>query len=87
MVTFPTVYTDKIILRLDSVYPPALPDVYAPGGGGQVAITAIQFMPEWTLNQLFGFDFRKTAQEVTPTPTPVSSSPPGTTSPSPSPSS
>lgn len=87
VVTFPTVYTDKIILRLDSVYPPALPDVYAPGGGGQVAITAIQFMPEWTLNQLFGFDFRKTAQEVTPTPTPVSSSPPGTTSPSPSPSS
>lgn len=84
VVTFPAVYTNKVILRIDSVYPPALPDVYAPGGGGQVAITGIQFLPMWTLADLFDFDFREPATKV-PSPTP-SAATSGSPSPAPSPS-
>ena len=96
VVSFPIVYTDKVVLRIDSVYPPALPDVYAPGGGGQVAITAIDFMPPWSLGDLFKVDFRREGTPV-PSPTPTTSpsaspngsaaaSPSATPSPSPTPS-
>lgn len=85
VVTFPTVYTDTVILRIDSVYPPALPDFYAPGGGGQVAISGIQFLPTWTLADLFDLNFKEPATKVpSPTPSPsVATS--GSPSPAPSP--
>jgi hypothetical protein len=81
VVTFPAVYTEKVTLRIDSVFPPALPDTYTTNGDGQVAITAIQFLQKWDLGQLFSFSFRQTATPV-PTPTP-SGSPSSSESPSP----
>lgn len=89
VVTFPNVYTDKVVVRVDTIYPPALPDVYAPGSGGQVAISGIQFLPVWTLTDLFDFDFREPATEVpSPSPSPsASTTDPVGPSPSASPSS
>lgn len=95
VISFPIVYTDKIVLRIDSVYPPALPDVYAPGGGGQVAISDIDFIPPWSLADLFSISFRQEGTQVpaqTPSPSPSAptssgTSPGATPNPAPTPSS
>jgi hypothetical protein len=88
VVTFPAVYTKKVTVRIDTVYPPALPDTYATNGDGQVAISGIQFLNQWSLDQMFGFNYRQESTTVpTPTPSPSgSSSPSGSKSGSPSPS-
>jgi hypothetical protein len=73
VVNFPAVYTDKVTLRIESVFPPALPDTYATNGNGQVAISGIQFLQKWDLTSLFNFSFREQATTV-PTPSPSGSS-------------
>jgi hypothetical protein len=66
VVNFPAVYTDKVTLRIESVFPPALPDTYATNGNGQVAISGIQFLQKWDLTSLFNFSFREQAPLVPP---------------------
>jgi hypothetical protein len=85
VVNFPAVYTDKVTLRIESVFPPALPDTYATNGNGQVAISGIQFLQKWDLTSLFNFSFREQATTV-PTPSPSGSSDSPSPSGSPGPS-
>ncbi|MDP4805359.1 MAG: hypothetical protein NWR45_10425, partial [Candidatus Nanopelagicales bacterium] len=80
IITFPAVYTQVIVVRLDSIFPPALPDVYDPEAGGQVAISAITFLPQWNPSDLFNFTFQYPS---VPAP---SGSPSGSPSPTTSPS-
>ena len=85
VVNFPAVYTDKVTLRIESVFPPALPDTYATNGNGQVAISGIQFLQKWDLTSLFNFSFREQATTVpTPSPSVSSGSPSPSGSPTPS---
>jgi ribosomal protein L37E len=93
IITFPAVYTQVIVVRVDSIFPPALPDVYDPEAGGQVAISNITFLPLWKPSDLFNFTFQypstpapSSSPTSTPSGTPSPSSQSQQTSPSPSPS-
>jgi len=72
IITFPAVYTQVIVVRVDSIFPPAIPDVYDPQAGGQVAISDITFLPQWKLSDLFNFTFQFPSEPV-PTTSPSAS--------------
>lgn len=82
IIQFDPMNVQTVTVRIVSVYPPALRDVYVSGTEGQVAITNISFYPKATLGNLFENLIRiKASPEDTPSPTPSTSDSGATPSP------